>query len=130
MLGLLNHGAGRVAVYGDSNCLDSSHQRSNCFDLLRSLLEFATEVRAALRYARCTGSWSSGMPPSAIHTHPLEAFHPAHTPCLQGGQELLTAEVRLTDPFGSYDKLPARRTDYDFKMVSPVLNEPLRYLHV
>lgn len=44
MLGLLNHGAGRVALYGDSNCLDSSHQRSACFGLLYSLLQFATEV--------------------------------------------------------------------------------------
>lgn len=53
MLGLLNHGAGRVSLYGDSNCLDSSHQRSACFGLLYSLLQFATEVLEA--GAACCG---------------------------------------------------------------------------
>eukprot|EP00887_Chlorella_sp_A99_P005260 scaffold1.g5260.t1 len=42
VLGLLRHGAGRLAVYGDSNCLDSSHQRSNnCFAMLRKLAAWA-----------------------------------------------------------------------------------------
>ena len=41
MLGLLRHGRGRLALYGDSNCLDSSHQRGNCHDLLLKLLAFA-----------------------------------------------------------------------------------------
>jgi len=33
-------GEGRIAVYGDSNCLDSSHMVTNCYWLLRKILEF------------------------------------------------------------------------------------------
>jgi membrane-bound transcription factor site-1 protease len=40
VLGLLEVGKGRVVVYGDSNCLDSSHQRENCYDLLKQSLIF------------------------------------------------------------------------------------------
>ncbi|CAL8462817.1 g2351 [Coccomyxa elongata] len=41
VLGLTQHnGGGRVAVYGDSNCLDSSHMRSPCFRLLAKLLQY------------------------------------------------------------------------------------------
>ena len=36
--------SGRVAVYGDSNCLDSSHQRSSCYNLLIKLIQYAAEV--------------------------------------------------------------------------------------
>ena len=36
--------AGHVAVYGDSNCLDSSHQRSSCYNLLIRLIQYASEV--------------------------------------------------------------------------------------
>jgi membrane-bound transcription factor site-1 protease len=43
VLGLLHVGQGRVVVYGDSNCLDSSHQRQNCFDLLKQSLSFVSE---------------------------------------------------------------------------------------
>ncbi|GFN95273.1 membrane-bound transcription factor site-1 protease-like [Plakobranchus ocellatus] len=32
--------AGRVALYGDSNCLDSSHMQKDCFWMLSALLEF------------------------------------------------------------------------------------------
>lgn len=32
--------SGRVAVYGDSNCLDTAHKKSDCFWLLSALLEF------------------------------------------------------------------------------------------
>ncbi|KAF5826649.1 hypothetical protein DUNSADRAFT_2450 [Dunaliella salina] len=34
---------GHVVVFGDSNCLDSSHQRSNCYDFLVRILEHVTE---------------------------------------------------------------------------------------
>eukprot|EP00898_Chlorokybus_atmophyticus_P007485 jgi/Chlat1/7738/Chrsp66S07212 len=45
VLGLWQHSpsqgaGGRVVAYGDSNCLDSSHQVLNCYWLLRKLLEF------------------------------------------------------------------------------------------
>lgn len=35
------HSEGRVAVYGDSNCLDSSHMEKACFWLLTTILDFA-----------------------------------------------------------------------------------------
>ncbi|EOY30782.1 PREDICTED: subtilisin-like protease SBT6.1 [Theobroma cacao] len=40
ILGLLEVGEGRIAVYGDSNCLDSSHMVTNCYWLLRKILDF------------------------------------------------------------------------------------------
>lgn len=43
ILGLTGMGQGRVAVYGDSNCLDSSHMVTNCFVLLRKILDFTSE---------------------------------------------------------------------------------------
>jgi len=43
ILGLVAMGEGRIAVYGDSNCLDSSHMVTNCFALLRKILDFTSE---------------------------------------------------------------------------------------
>lgn len=40
ILGLLEMGGSRIAVYGDSNCLDSSHMVTNCYWLLRKILDF------------------------------------------------------------------------------------------
>lgn len=40
ILGLVDVGEGRVVVYGDSNCLDSSHMVTNCYWLLRKMLDF------------------------------------------------------------------------------------------
>ncbi|MQL91736.1 hypothetical protein Taro_024341 [Colocasia esculenta] len=40
ILGLLEVGGGRITVYGDSNCLDSSHMVTNCYWLLRKILDF------------------------------------------------------------------------------------------
>lgn len=34
--------AGRVAIYGDSNCLDTAHMQKECFWLLEALLQYAT----------------------------------------------------------------------------------------
>lgn len=45
-LALLASGSGRVVVAGDSNCLDSSHVKKECFNVLDQLLDFATGVRA------------------------------------------------------------------------------------
>lgn len=42
ILGLLEVGEGRIAVYGDSNCLDSSHMVTNCYWLLRKILDFTS----------------------------------------------------------------------------------------
>ncbi|XP_031385524.1 subtilisin-like protease SBT6.1 isoform X1 [Punica granatum] len=40
ILGLIGAGQGRIAVYGDSNCLDSSHMVTNCYWLLSKILDF------------------------------------------------------------------------------------------
>ena len=45
MLGVTEHGKGHIAVYGDSNCLDSSHMRTPCFRLLSKLLTYVATVR-------------------------------------------------------------------------------------
>lgn len=46
ILGLLqtqnNVNSGRIAVYGDSNCIDNSHLQKDCFWLLDALLEYTT----------------------------------------------------------------------------------------
>lgn len=43
ILGFMEAGEGRISVYGDSNCLDSSHMVTNCFWLLKRILEFTSE---------------------------------------------------------------------------------------
>jgi len=43
VLGVAGVGAGRLALYGDSNCLDSSHMRVDCFDLLEKILAYAVK---------------------------------------------------------------------------------------
>lgn len=43
ILGFLEASSGRVAVYGDSNCLDSSHMVTNCYWLLKKILEFTSK---------------------------------------------------------------------------------------
>ncbi|GJW57912.1 hypothetical protein Tco_0104643 [Tanacetum coccineum] len=40
ILGLVEAGEGRIAVYGDSNCLDSSHMVTDCYWLLKKILNF------------------------------------------------------------------------------------------
>ncbi|PON49870.1 SITE-1 protease [Trema orientale] len=42
ILGLIEADEGRIAVYGDSNCLDSSHMVTNCYWLLRRILDFTS----------------------------------------------------------------------------------------
>ncbi|XP_012076700.1 subtilisin-like protease SBT6.1 isoform X2 [Jatropha curcas] len=52
ILGLVEAGEGRIAVYGDSNCLDSSHMVTNCYWLLKKLLEFTSgNIRDPLLFA-------------------------------------------------------------------------------
>ncbi|CAF3593680.1 unnamed protein product [Adineta steineri] len=46
ILGLVeSSGGGRVAIYGDSNCIDSVHLVRDCYWLLLALLEFTTSSR-------------------------------------------------------------------------------------
>ncbi|KAJ8749806.1 hypothetical protein K2173_013209 [Erythroxylum novogranatense] len=42
VLGLVKVGEGRIGVYGDSNCLDSSHMVTNCYWLLKKMLDFTS----------------------------------------------------------------------------------------
>lgn len=42
ILGLAEVATGRVVVYGDSNCLDSSHMVTNCYWLLLKFLDFTS----------------------------------------------------------------------------------------
>lgn len=42
ILGLAEVGSGRISVYGDSNCLDSSHMVTNCYWLLKKILDFTS----------------------------------------------------------------------------------------
>lgn len=42
VLGFLKAGTGHIAVYGDSNCLDSSHMVTNCFWLLKKMLDYTS----------------------------------------------------------------------------------------
>ncbi|XP_055808006.1 subtilisin-like protease SBT6.1 [Solanum dulcamara] len=42
ILGFLEVGGGGIAVYGDSNCLDSSHMVADCYWLLKKILDFTS----------------------------------------------------------------------------------------
>lgn len=44
-LGLTESDEGRIAVYGDSNCLDSSYQSDQCYDLLEALLHYVNHEK-------------------------------------------------------------------------------------
>ncbi|MGH0172896.1 UNVERIFIED_CONTAM: hypothetical protein FKN15_064358 [Acipenser sinensis] len=48
-----SEGGGRIALYGDSNCIDDSHRQKDCFWLLDSLLQYTSH---------------SVMPPSLSHS--------------------------------------------------------------
>lgn len=43
VLGVADVGSGRLVLYGDSNCLDSSHMRIDCFDLLEKTLAYVAK---------------------------------------------------------------------------------------
>lgn len=40
ILGLTEHQAGKIGVYGDSNCLDGAHLQKDCYWLLEELLQY------------------------------------------------------------------------------------------
>ncbi|KAJ4822600.1 hypothetical protein Tsubulata_021929 [Turnera subulata] len=53
ILGLVEAGEGRIAVYGDSNCLDSSHMVTNCYWLLKKMLDFTSaNIRDPLLFSK------------------------------------------------------------------------------
>ncbi|XP_026166979.1 membrane-bound transcription factor site-1 protease-like [Mastacembelus armatus] len=49
-----SNGGGRIALYGDSNCIDDSHRQKDCFWLLDALLQYTSY---------------SMTPPSLSHSH-------------------------------------------------------------
>uniref|UniRef100_A0A061RBV8 Membrane-bound transcription factor site-1 protease n=1 Tax=Tetraselmis sp. GSL018 TaxID=582737 RepID=A0A061RBV8_9CHLO len=69
VLGITASSRGRIAVFGDASCLDSSHMVSNCFVLLRQLLEYTSMGKestqlftAASRTHEPFGVQSAGLP--------------------------------------------------------------------
>jgi hypothetical protein len=46
VLGLLQHGAGRVATFGDASCVDANHATTHCHGLLHSMLLWVTDQEA------------------------------------------------------------------------------------
>jgi membrane-bound transcription factor site-1 protease len=62
VLGLAPAGKGRLVLYGDSNCLDSSHQSSKCYDMLLEAITYATNGTgklAASHALHANGSFGS-----------------------------------------------------------------------
>jgi membrane-bound transcription factor site-1 protease len=43
VLGLVQHGAGRVAAFGDASCVDANHAHANCHALLFEMLQWVTD---------------------------------------------------------------------------------------
>ena len=82
---LTQHGfqAGRLAVYGDSSCLDSSHRRTSCQGLLLKLIKWVAEVGGpprdpcpARRWTTCPsggGDRSAALPRCAGRPLPAQA---------------------------------------------------------
>lgn len=59
VLGLLEIGEGRVGVYGDSNCLDSSHMVTNCYWLLKKMLDFtSSNIKDPVLFSRFSKRYS------------------------------------------------------------------------
>lgn len=51
VLGLTQSGSGRLAVFGDTSCVDDAHLSSPCLDLVTDMVVFATTGTAgALRH--------------------------------------------------------------------------------
>jgi membrane-bound transcription factor site-1 protease len=69
-----NSQMGRIALYGDSNCLDSAHLQKDCFWLIQDMLHYVTTGKLSdpfQKYARKTGQdvLSSSLA-AAAESHP------------------------------------------------------------
>lgn len=144
MLGLFQHGTGRVGLYGDSNCLDSSHSRSKCFKLLGAMLAWAAGGVSwgcglllshgvavhdcwcdagcrHLRAAPCGFPVGTGLDCWHGARNPdlpaADAQLPCSTTWLQDVPALTPPSAQLTAPHGNFVGLPSRRTDYNFTEV-------------
>lgn len=67
LLGLAPVGAGRIGVYGDSGCLDSSHQRSSCYGMLKAMIAYVATVR------RFAAPSQKGRPAPAVLLQPASS---------------------------------------------------------
>uniref|UniRef100_A0A8D8L724 Membrane-bound transcription factor site-1 protease n=1 Tax=Culex pipiens TaxID=7175 RepID=A0A8D8L724_CULPI len=70
---------GRIAIYGDSNCLDSTHLDKPCFWLLDSLLEYTmtshvTNLLRDLNSSRRNEILSDAKPPTRLATNNLHLY--------------------------------------------------------
>ncbi|GMH39212.1 hypothetical protein BSKO_07110 [Bryopsis sp. KO-2023] len=95
ILGLTEVEEGRVAVFGDSSCLDSSYLIVDCFSLLEGLLEFTTK-----------GAASSDLLPvllgdSARHEQGLGS-NSTVLPSRPSDVDFKTASFTLTNPLQCY----------------------------
>ena len=105
VLGLINAGAGRLALWGDTGCLDSSHSVGNCNPLL-----LAVRCRCAACRLYC-------LPRSPLaNTQILRFTGEGHKDA-----SLFPASAVLTAPLATPEPLPQRRTDVDFGEVSKVM---------
>jgi len=48
------HG-GRIAVYGDSNCIDTAHMTTDCWWLLDGMLEYASVAHLSSVFSEAAG---------------------------------------------------------------------------
>lgn len=64
--------SGRVALYGDSNCLDSSHMQKDCFWMLHALLEYTAHNSMP---ASLTGMKKMTLPPVIETPTRMEGNH-------------------------------------------------------
>ena len=75
---------GRLVVYGDSNCLDSSHLQKDCFWLLDALLEYTMTTHTAAIFTNQAGTSvvpSNDLPArlenSNLHKHSKVSWMPS-----------------------------------------------------
>lgn len=53
LLGLAPVGRGHIGIYGDSGCLDSSHQRSSCYNMLKAMIAYVATVSTCMLSSGC-----------------------------------------------------------------------------
>jgi len=106
VLGLAPVGEGRLALFGDSGCLDSSHQRGDCLALVGKVLAFVAggerdgELFAPAALLDAPYTIVGGVP--AV---------PAAAAGAKGGAAAAKAAAGTAPPAPAADVLPARPTD-------------------
>lgn len=114
LFGIMRHGSGHVVAYGDSNCLDGSHQSGNCYNFLLRILDEAVtgkvSVKGALQNPSARLSHAFGndktlpirrpgldfKPFSIVLSRPLSCYQNS-SPC-QRARNCPAAQANWTDP--------------------------------